>query len=108
MDETQRPNVWDGNSGELFAELVRGQLDREGRTARVEVLPVKPQAAPAGAYLVDVAVQDGPGLLFEMADWIDGARVMDPHGDDLSRTEALNYLHLRCSGKSPRDALRDC
>jgi hypothetical protein len=107
MDETQRPNVWNGNSGEPFAELICRQLVRE-RTARVEVQPVKPEAAPAGAYLVDVAVQDGPDLLFEVADWIAGARAMDPHGGDFSRTEALNYLHLRCKGKTPRDALRDC
>jgi len=108
MDETRRPNVWQGDSGELFAEMVREQLDKEGRTADVEVNPVSPTVAPPGAYLVSVEVHDGPDLFFEVADWVDGARVMDPHGEDLSRAEALRYLQLRCGGKSPVEALGEC
>jgi hypothetical protein len=108
MDKAHKPNVWGGNSGELFADLVREHLGAEGQIARVAVRPVSLEAAPSGAYLVDVEVKDGPALLFEVADWIEGARVMDPDGADLSRAEVLNYIRLRCRGKSARDALNAC
>ncbi|WP_020386938.1 hypothetical protein [Kribbella catacumbae] len=79
-----------------------------GRTANVAVSPVSEQVAPPGAYLVEVSVREGPDLLYEVADWVQGARIMDPNGEDLTVEEALQYLRLRIGGLSPSEALNQC
>lgn len=108
MDITGRPNVWGGRSGDAFAERVREVVNDCGRTANVDVTPVSEQIASSGGYLVRVSVHEGPGLLYEVADWVQGARVMDPDGEDLTLEEALRYLRLRIIGLSPSEALKQC
>jgi hypothetical protein len=41
----------------------------------------------------------------EVADWVDGARVLDT-GDDLSLDQALDCLATRVSGLRPEEAVR--
>jgi hypothetical protein len=79
-----------------------------GRTADIDLTPVSEQVAPRGAYLVDVKVHEGPDLLYEVADWVEGARIMEPDGEDLTLDEALRYLRLRIIGLSPSEALKQC
>jgi hypothetical protein len=105
---TGRPNVWGGSSGDAFALRVRQVVNDCGRTADVDLTPVGEQAAPGGAYLVEVSVHEGPHLLYEVADWVQGARIMDPDGENLTLEEALRYLRLRIMGLSPSEALKQC
>ena len=105
-ERNRASNVWGGVSGDAFAVLVRQAVTDMGRTANVTTSPVSPQTAPPGAYLVDVSVDGGPGLLYEVADWVEGARVMDPHGEDLTLPEALDYLRHRIMGVPPSKALK--
>lgn len=100
--------MWGGRSGDAFAERVREVVNDCGRTANVDVTPVSEQVAPPGAYLVEVSVHEGPDLLYEVADWVQGARIMDPDGEDLTLEEALRYLRLRIMGLSPSEALNRC
>ena len=65
--------VWRGlPSGEVFAELVRELVDRSGVSAHVDVTAWELQ----GAYGVSVDWQSGDAM-YEVADWVDGARVLD-------------------------------
>jgi hypothetical protein len=68
--------------------------------------------ATAGAYLVDVEFDvgdglptGGEGLLFEVADWVNGARVLDPGDHDLTVDQAIRYTVLRAQGASAASAL---
>ena len=83
-------------------------MNDSGRTADIDVTPVDEQVAPPGAYLVEVSVHEGPDLLYEVSDWVHGARIMDPDGEDLTLDEALRYLRLRIMGLSPSEALNQC
>jgi hypothetical protein len=105
---TGRPNVWGARSGDAFAARVREVVNDCGRTADVDLTPVSEQVAPPGAYLVEVNVHEGPHLLYEVADWVQGARTMDPDSEDLTLDEALRYLRLRIMGLSPSEALKQC
>jgi hypothetical protein len=100
------PNVWGGESGDLFAAMVREQLDGEGIASEISVRPVRPEAAPSGAFLVDVVVNDGPSVLFTVANWFDGVQVIDPNGEDLTVAQALAYVGHRADGLQPRAALK--
>lgn len=100
--------MWGGRSGDAFAERVLEVVNDCGRIANVDVTPVREQVAPPGAYLVQVSVHEGPDLLYEVADWVQGARIMDPDGEDLSLEEALRYLRLRIRGLPPSEALNQC
>jgi hypothetical protein len=100
--------VWGGSSGAVFAERLQEVVNDCGRTADVDVTPVDEQVAPPGAFLVEVSVHQGPNLLYEVADWVQGARIMDPDGEDLTLDEALRYLRLRIMGLSPAEALKQC
>lgn len=44
-------------------------------------------------------------MLCEVADWIDGVRVMDSRAEDLTIEQALQYISLRCRGWSPEQAI---
>ncbi len=57
-----------------------------------------------GAYGVVVDRQSG-NAMDEVADRVDGARVLDT-GDDLSLEQALGYLAARVSGLRPEEAVR--
>lgn len=95
-----------------FAALVRRAVTDSGRTAEVTMRPVSARAAAPGAYIVDVTVDDGPDLLYEVVDWVEDAPVRDPHGEDLTLHGALDYLRLRIMGVPPSEAaqtvLRHC
>lgn len=105
----RRAGIWGGaSSGNAFAALLQGVVSESGRTADVYVAPVSEQVAPEGAFLVEVSVDEGPSILFEVADWIDGARIMDPDGEDLSVEQAPRYVMLRINGASPVEALKRC
>ena len=41
-----------------------------------------------------------------VVDWTDRVQVMDPNGEELSTTQALDYLELRMDGVAPKQALR--
>jgi hypothetical protein len=80
--------------------LVRERVDRSGVSAHVDVTAWELQ----GAYGVSVDWQSGDAM-YEVADWVDGARVLDT-GDDLSLEQALDYLAARVSGLRPEEAVR--
>ncbi len=58
----------------------------------------------AGACLVDVVWDKGPGVLCELVDWVDGVRVMDPDGEDDTVEVSLRYIQARPAALSPRDS----
>lgn len=93
--------AWKGQpSGDAFAALVRARADRLGIPATVKVLPWK----LAGSYGVTVD-WEGDDLMYEVADWVDGARVLDPGDHDLSVDQALDYLSARMSGLDSKQAI---
>jgi hypothetical protein len=101
-----RPNVWGGDSGELFGGRLRTYLADNGIAGDVHVRPVKLDAAPPGAYLLTVDVAGGASVFFEVVDWADTVLVMDPNGADMTSEQAVQYLGLRVAGINPRQALR--
>ena len=54
-----------------------------------------------GGYIVHVDVPPHLELLFEVDDWVEGVRVMDPHGEDVSVAEAVDYFAARADGRTP-------
>jgi hypothetical protein len=80
--------------------LVRARTEKLGVAARVEVTPWK----LAGSYGVTVGWETGD-LMYEVADWVDGARVLDPGDHELSVDQALDYLSARMSGVDPNQAI---
>lgn len=42
---------------------------------------------------------------YEVADWIDGVRILDPDGEDVSVEQGLAYLAARIRGDEPGQAL---
>ena len=58
----------------------------------------------------NIYVNGAVDLLFEIDDWVEGARVMDPHGEDVSVAEASDYfadVPLAHSGAARRLAFND-
>lgn len=100
---TSSKNVWGGPSGDLFAEMVLERLVADGFTGEVVVTPWGAPGAE-GLFSVDVRRPE-PGVLCEVADWIDGVRVMDSRAEDLTIEQALQYISLRCRGWSPEQAI---
>lgn len=45
------------------------------------------------------------GAFYEVADWIDGVRILDPDGEDVSVEQGLAYLAARIRGDEPGQAL---
>jgi hypothetical protein len=71
------------------------------------VVAIEPWPESPGAY--GVWVDWGPDpetecATYEVADWVDGARVLDT-GDDVTLGEALDYLTVRLSGVPDKEAL---
>lgn len=96
--------VWNGRpSGDQFAELLAQRADALGLRVSIEVTPWQLD----GAYGVSV---DWPksqaGVLFEVADWLDGVRILDPNGEDDSVEQGLAYFAARSQGHSATQALR--
>ena len=59
-----------------------------------------------GGYIVHVDVPPHLESLFEVDDWVEGVRVMDPHGEDVSVAEAVDYFAARADGRTPDEARR--
>ena len=84
-----------------FRELVRlrsGTLDVD--------VAITCELWSAGGYIVHVDVSPDLELLFEVDDWVDGVRVMDPHGEDVTVAEAVEYFAARATGHMPDQAWR--
>jgi hypothetical protein len=93
--------VWRGlPSGEVFADLLRQRADRLGIAALVDVTAWEFD----GAYGVTVDWPSGDAM-YEVADWVDGARVLDT-GDDVTIDQALDYLSARVAGRRPGEAIK--
>ena len=90
-----------GSQAYRFCELVR----LRSSTIGVDVA-ITCQLWSAGGYIVDVDVSAHLGLLFEVDDWVDGVRVMDPHGEDVTVAEAVDYFAARATGHPPDEAWR--
>jgi hypothetical protein len=90
-----------GGTVERFRQLAEGRLRDHGIVASVAVEPTK----TAGLALVSVEVESGLDILFEIADWVPGVRVLDPNGEDLTISAALDYIVLRVDGLNPSAAL---
>lgn len=60
----------------------------------------------AGGYTVGVEVEGDPavGWLYEVSDWVDGVRVLDPHDEDMTVDQGVAYFDARCAGNSPKDS----
>lgn len=96
-------NRWKGPSGPAFARLVRGRLAGVPGL-EVDVRPVSERGSPPGAYLVDVGWRGGDGVLCEVVDWVDGVRIMDPHGEGVTVDIGLRYLQARAAEVSSKHA----
>jgi hypothetical protein len=90
-----------GGTVELFRQLAEGRLRDHGIVGRVAVEPTQ----TAGLALVSVEIESGLDILFEVADWVPGVRVLDPNGEDLPISAALDYIVLRVDGLNPSTAL---
>jgi hypothetical protein len=62
----------------------------------VEVVIAYEAWSASGGYIIHV--NGAVDLLFEIDDWVEGARVMDPHGEDVSVAEAIDYFADRAVG----------
>lgn len=60
---------------------------------------------PPSSFLVDVDWQGG-GLVCELSDAMNGVRVMDDDGEDVSVEAALLYIAARAAGTSKAGAWR--
>ena len=97
--------VWGGRpSGEAFAHLLRRRADALGIDIDVGI-----QASSAlGGIDDDRSV--GPAYEFsaEVADWVDGVRILDVGDEDVSVEQALAYVEARLAGYGYRAALTGC
>lgn len=105
VDETLPAGIWQGEpSGQRFAALLSERARQMGVQAAVDVVPLQ----AVGTYLVSIDWEPGPdtGLLCEVVDWVNGIRILDPHGEDVTVDQALAYFGARAKGSSPQEALR--
>lgn len=102
MDGTPPPaGIWKGEpSGQFFAALLRERARQIGVQVAVEVVP----SEAVGRYIVDIDWDAKPddGFLCEVADWVNGVRIVDPHGEDVTVEQALTYFAARATGTSPQ------
>lgn len=84
--------------------MVVERLAEEGLAVEVEVTPWSEQEIKGG---FSVTVQSPkPGVLCWVVDWVDGVRILDPDADDLTVTQALEYISLRSHGRTAKEASR--
>ena len=106
MSTIQHPKGdWDGAaSGPRFADLLRLHADRLPLRVHITVQPWD----MVGGYTVEVELQDEPeaGWLYEVTDWVNGVRVLDPHGEDMSTVQGIAYFEARSAGQTPAASLR--
>lgn len=92
-------NYWQGPSGEALASMVRERATALGIPVDVRVHPWE----EPGAYGVQASW--GPDdVMFEVVDWSKAVRVLDPSGEDVALTDALQYFELRATGSTPDEA----
>jgi hypothetical protein len=106
MAQAARPNLWGGESGEIFAASLRAYLAARDIAGDVRTRRVKPEAAPPGAYLLTAEIAGGLSVSFEVVDWAGDVLVIDPNGENMNPAQAIRYLGHRIDGAKPRDALR--
>ncbi|NYH92891.1 hypothetical protein [Actinopolymorpha rutila] len=70
-----------------------------------EVRRIDPEVSTPESFLVDVGWSEGD-MVCEVADSIDGVRVMDDHGEDVSVEASLRYIEARVAGSSKEAAWR--
>lgn len=70
-----------------------------------DVIPLSKDGSPLSSFLVAVEWPGG-GLLCEVADSVNGVRVMDDNGEDVSIDRALDYVAARAAGTSKSGAWR--
>ena len=96
--------VWQGRpSGAAFAEMLRGRAEQVGVPVEVGV---QPWSHP-GSYGVDADWGEAPdaGFSCEVADWVDGVRLLDSSDADVTVAQALAYFEGRLQGRGIRDAM---
>jgi hypothetical protein len=76
------------------------------RGVTTQVRRIDPAVATPASFLVDVEWPGDTGALCEVADSIDGVRVMDDDGEDVSIETALRYVEARAAGTSREGAWR--
>ena len=95
---------WSGPSGHAFAQLVCDRLAGVPGL-HTDVRQIDPEVSTAASFLVDICWSGG-GVLCEVADSIDGVRVMDDHAEDVTTEAALRYLAALTAGTSRATAWR--
>ena len=96
--------TWSGPSGQAFAQLVYERLAGvEG--LRTDVRQLDPEVSTPASFIVDISWFGGGGLC-EVADSIEGVRVMDAHAEDVTTDAALRYIAARTAGASKSTAWR--
>jgi hypothetical protein len=95
---------WSEPSGDSFAGLAKERL-RGVPDVTIGVRQIDQAVATPASFLVDIAWPGG-GVLCEVADSIEGVRVMDEDGEDVSVESALRYITARAAGASRKDAWR--
>lgn len=70
----------------------------------VDVQLVSADESSQSAFIIDVSWRGCLGLMCEVADWVDGVRILDPHGEDVTVDVGLRYVEARASDLSPRRA----
>jgi len=90
-----------GLAGDQLATMLKERAASLGFEVQVEV-----QVWTPGNYGVSVDWPGNPnGLRFEVADGLDGVRVLDPDGEDLTTQQALDYFSARLAGHTPKAAM---
>lgn len=78
----------------MIAERLRGVSGLVVKVRRID-----PAVSTPSSFLIDVSWPGDVGVLCEVADTIDGVRVMDDDGEDVSIEMALRYIEARASGR---------
>lgn len=92
--QSQPAAVWQGQSnGEAFSSRLRERADPLDLPAVIEVQPWE----QSGGCGVSVEWGDGPdqAVMYEVADCVDGCRVLDHHGEDMTVAQGARVLRGR-------------
>lgn len=108
VEETPPPaGIWQGEpSGPHFAELLRERARQMGVRVAVEVVPLQPVGVGHYHVVINWEADPGYGMLCEVTDRVNGVRVLDPDGEDITVEQALVYFAARAKGSSPEEAFR--
>ena len=84
-----------------FGELIR----ERSRDLGLEPTITNEVWSSGEGYILRVDVSPDLDLLFEVDDWVEGVRVLDPDDEDVTVAEALDYFAARATGQ-PREQAR--